>query len=79
MEKKIDIQAIKNSFRGDWGDSNFTDWCMVEAIRQALKLAVENATTKTVGASDGYECWEITSVDEQSILNIEKLIINYEK
>lgn len=38
-------------------------------VAGALEAASKKATTRTIGQSDGYEYWEVTDIDEQSILN----------
>lgn len=47
---------------------------MKEAIHQSLVLASEKAITEIIPTSDGYECWDVTGVDKQSILDVAKLI-----
>lgn len=46
--------------------------CMIEFaklhVEAALKAAAKDARTYTRGASDGWECWEVTGIDENSIL-----------
>jgi hypothetical protein len=48
------------------------DYAMIEFaklhVTEALKQASENATTYTKGVSDGYECWDVECVNEDSIL-----------
>lgn len=79
MKDKIDLDAIIVSVwpglvTGPNENPNIKK-AMKEAIHQALVLASEHANTETIGISDGYECWDVTSVDKQSILNVEKLIV----
>lgn len=37
-------------------------------LEAALKAVIKNARITTVGKSDGYECWDVEELDENSIL-----------
>lgn len=70
----IRMQALKNlndiPYPG-WTPAQLADESMKLAIRQALVLASEKATATAYSNQDG----EWAEINEQSILDIEKLIV----
>lgn len=71
LDSLIEIHLIEESYVSDIKyNKDFIKSICIEAITEALELASENASTKTVWFSTGdYGGWDKEVVDKQSITN----------
>jgi hypothetical protein len=80
MEKKINLEKIwlnsGDKFENVDGSTywNIGKDAMLEAIKQALELAAENARISSAW-NDEKDCWEKHKIDKESILNTNNQII----